>query len=187
MKKKQSENQENNNDDEWEDVEDEIDDQEFVEVLSRNKKKNLVQKNNLNPPNRLQCGKCEQTFDTDSNLDIYMKMIRRDKVPIKCILCPFRSQSKTQFFLHMETHSQSPNTTKNNGEGDKKRRVIANISYKEDVDLEATVLTSTQVFLNANSEVDVLLGQHVNSLTLKFVTRTVEIKDVHWSILKDLF
>ena len=67
--------------------------------------------------------------------------------------------------------------------------LFANISYKEDVDSETTALTSTQVFHNANSEVGVLLGLHVNSLTLKFVkvTRTVEIKDVLWSILKDLF
>ena len=125
--KKQVEPQENNSDDDWEDVSEEsssekdIDDQEFVKILTRNmkkrNKKNIFQKDNPRqqqkhyPAKKSACEKCEETFETGNLLETHIKTKHTNKVPIKCIVCEFVTQSQTQFLLHMESHNHDMETS----------------------------------------------------------------------------
>ena len=55
----------------------------------------------------LSCQKCDETFTTEPHLKTHTKNVHSSKVPVKCILCAFTSQSTTQFLLHMEGHNSS--------------------------------------------------------------------------------
>ena len=97
-------------DDEWEDVEEkeeDVDDQEFVEVMSKNlknRKRKLPPQNKKAIEKKRNCEECDDSFPTESELKKHMKSEHRKPVPIKCVICAFKTQSTTQFLLHMESH-----------------------------------------------------------------------------------
>ena len=91
------------------DSEQDITEQEFVEVTSRNKsKRNMETKLNGKKGEdgrvKTKCSECDKRFSNEMQLQKHLAS-HIIKVEIKCAMCDFKTKSKTDFMLHMESHN----------------------------------------------------------------------------------
>ena len=55
----------------------------------------------------MKCLKCEMTFVTQTLQEYHMTTSHKiaSRSEIKCVMCDFKSKTKTQFILHMESQT----------------------------------------------------------------------------------